>query len=198
MSLKLHDETPLINLGCGVCPQEPSFYTFLFFALTINNGEDSMKKIINIVVAIAFSVVTIGCATIMNGTTQSMGISSTPPGAKVSINNSEKGVTPLVTNLSRKDNHTILIQLAGYEKYSATFTRRTSGWVWGDLVFGGLIGLAIDAISGGMYKLTPEQVQATLQNSGAVSIMRKGNLYVAVVLKPDPGWEKIGQLTHKQ
>jgi hypothetical protein len=34
--------------------------------------------------------------------------------------------------------------------------------VWGNIVFGGIIGLAVDAITGGLYKLAPEQVSAQL------------------------------------
>jgi hypothetical protein len=45
--------------------------------------------------------------------------------------------------------------------------RGTSGWVWGNIVFGGLIGLVVDASTGAMYKLTPEQVHAQFQVAGA-------------------------------
>ena len=157
-----------------------------------------MKRLINMCLVVTFSIIFASCASIMNGTTQSMGISSSPPGAKVTIDNSDKGQTPIVVNLTRKDNHVIMIELAGYEKYSATFTRSASGWVWGNLAFGGLIGLAVDAISGGMYKLTPTQVEAMLQKNGNVSLEKHDNLYLAVVLQPDNNWEKVGQLTPKR
>lgn len=146
-----------------------------------------------LLVVVIFS--TTGCATIMQGTTQSVGISSTPSGAKVIVDNQEKGKTPIVVELKRKDNHFVKIEMDGYLPYEATFTRSTSGWVWGNIVFGGLIGLAVDAISGGLYKLTPEQVAATLQKGNMSSLYKKDNLYVAVVLRADPNWQKIGQLS---
>ena len=125
---------------------------------------------------------------------QSVGISSTPTGATVIVDNVEKGKTPLVVDLTRKDPHFVKIEMPGYKPYEVAFSRSTSGWVWGNLVFGGLIGLAIDAISGGLYKLTPTEVQAVLQENKEGAFYKKNTLYVAVVLKPNPDWQKIGQL----
>ena len=39
-----------------------------------------------------------------------------------------------------------------------TLTPHLSGWAFGKIVFGGFIGLAVDAISGGLYQFTPDQV----------------------------------------
>ena len=139
-------------------------------------------------------VVFSGCATIMQGTRQSIGIGSVPTSASVTINNVEKGRTPIVVELKRKDHHIVKIKMSGYLPYETTFTRSTSGWVWGNIVLGGLIGLAIDAITGGMYKLTPTEINAVLTKEGVSALYRKDHLYIAVVLTPDPNWEKIGQL----
>jgi uncharacterized protein YceK len=150
-----------------------------------------MKKCLLFVIPL---IVIAGCATIMHGTKQQIGFSSTPSGATVMVDNSEKGVTPVIVKLSRKSNHIVKMVVPGYKPYEATITRGTSGWVWGNIVFGGLIGLVVDAISGGIYKLKPEQVEAILAKEGA-SITKDGDvIYVTVVLTPDPSWEKIGAL----
>ena len=92
----------------------------------------------------------------------------------------------------------VRIELAGYKPYETTLTRKVSGWVWGNIVFGGLIGLAVDAISGGLYNLTPEQVSGTLlANSSKVAPLHDG-LYVVVVLKPQPEWRKVAQLQRER
>lgn len=135
-----------------------------------------------------------GCASIMHGTTQNVGIASNPSGARVTINGESLGETPLIADLKRKNNHLVRIALDGYRPYETTFTRHVSGWVWGNIVFGGLIGLAVDAISGGLYKLTPEQIEAELRESTAVGAMGTDTLYLAVVLDPDPAWERVGSL----
>jgi hypothetical protein len=44
-----------------------------------------------------------------------------------------------------------------------------SGWIWGNLAFGGLIGLAVDFGTGGGYQLSPESLSAPLQPTNAVA-----------------------------
>ena len=152
------------------------------------------KHVRGIAVLLLSGVMVAGCATIMNQTTQAIGISSNPTGATVTVDSVPNGKTPVVARLSRKDNHIVKLELAGYKPYETTLTRHVSGWVWGNVVFGGLIGLAIDAISGGLYKLTPDQISGELRKEGQTSLLHDDQLYVAVVLAPDPRWEKIGQL----
>ena len=108
-----------------------------------------------------------GCASIMHGTHQDVGISSSPTAAVVTIDGVASGQTPLVAHLARGRNHILSIRADGYAPYETTLTRDVSGWVWGNLVFGGLIGLAVDGMDGGMYQLTPEQVHVDLRQNAA-------------------------------
>ena len=144
------------------------------------------------------SLAVAACASIIHGTRQDVGISSSPSAAQVTVDGLQTGTTPVVAHLTRKDNHIVRIELAGYKPYETTLTRKVSGWVWGNIVFGGLIGLAVDAISGGLYNLTPEQVSGTLlANSSKVAPLHDG-LYVVVVLKPQPEWRKVAQLQRER
>jgi hypothetical protein len=113
------------------------------------------------------------------------------------VDKQQLGVTPTIAKLSRKDNHIIRMELAGYQPFEATITRSVSGWVVGNLVFGGLIGLAVDAISGGLYKLSPEQVAGQLAAQSASVQRVGGGIYVTVVLHPEAGWERIGTLARE-
>jgi hypothetical protein len=67
-----------------------------------------------------------------------------------------------------------------------------------NIVLGSLIGLAIDAISGGLYKLTPEQITAELRAGGYWFLPKKDRHYIFTVLKPNPTWQKIGNLQPEQ
>ncbi len=134
-----------------------------------------------------------GCATIMHGTTQDVSISSPPTGATITIDGQTYGTTPVVADLKRKDKHMIRIELDGYDPYEIGLGRKTSGWVWGNIVFGGIIGLAVDAMTGGLYNISPEQVAGNLQRSSSAS--ESGHtIMITVVLTPDPNWVRIGQL----
>lgn len=141
-----------------------------------------------------FAFALTACATIMQGSSQEVSISSTPTGAKVLIDGMDQGVTPVAARLRRKDQHTVRIELAGYKPYELKFTRATSGWVWGNIVFGGIPGLAVDAITGGLYKLRPEQVEASLQQETAMVGNEGDRMVVAITLTPITGAELIGQL----
>ena len=135
-----------------------------------------------------------GCASIIHGTTQQIGISSSPTGAQVTVDGMQHGITPVVVDLKRKDTHTIHVALDGYQPFEIALTRSVSGWVWGNLVFGGIPGLAIDAITGGLYKLAPEQVSAQLQRSQLQVADGGDMLLVTVVMHPIPGMQRIGTL----
>jgi len=130
----------------------------------------------------------------MHGTSQSIGFSSRPTGAEVTINNEPRGSTPIIVDLKRKDHHIIRITMDGYESYETTITRGVSGWVVGNLVFGALVGLAVDAISGGLYRLKPDEISAELQKSGGAVIDGQGKMFICVILEINPSWEKVGQL----
>jgi uncharacterized protein YceK len=136
-----------------------------------------------------------GCATIIHGTRQDVGISSTPTGASVTIDNLQSGTTPVFSKLRRKENHVVRVSLPGYQPMDLTLTSSVSGWVWGNVAIGGLIGLAVDAISGGMYKLSPEELSAALGATTAGSVTKGGDgIYVIAVLKPEANWVKLAQL----
>ncbi|HEX8693628.1 MAG TPA: PEGA domain-containing protein [Longimicrobium sp.] len=135
---------------------------------------------------------TAGCATIMHGSKQEVGFSSNPTGATIFVNNQQVGVTPTTVSLKRKDQHTVRMELQGYQPFEMQLSRGTSGWVWGNLVFGGLPGLVVDALTGAIYKINPDNVQGTLTR--ATASLDGDTLHIAVVLSADPSWEKIGQL----
>ena len=147
-----------------------------------------------LVASFALTLACSACASIMHGTSQDVGISSTPTGASVSIDNAEKGQTPFVAKLSRKSNHIVHIAADGYQPADLTLTNSVSGWVWGNLLFGGVIGLAVDAITGGLYKLSPTQLNAELAKQTASVAPTKDGFYVILVPKADPAWLKVGQL----
>ena len=139
----------------------------------------------------------ISCGSIVNGSKQSVGFSSSPDGATVSIDGMPRGRTPITIELERDEDHTVRITLPGYYPYSATLTHSVSGWVWGNLLMGGIIGLAVDASTGGLDVLSPDQVQAQLvpgrrlaQNENK----QKNQSHLFVVLNPKPEWRKIDNL----
>lgn len=89
------------------------------------------------------AVAVVGCASIIHGTHQSVGVSSVPPAAAVFDNGTPAGKTPAILELKRKMAHTLRIELAGFKPYEVILTQHVSGWIVGNILFGGLIGAIV-------------------------------------------------------
>ncbi|MBX2818988.1 MAG: PEGA domain-containing protein [Rhodothermaceae bacterium] len=119
-----------------------------------------MTKCISSILSVSFFVAVLsGCGTIKHGTSQDLMIQSSPSGAMVMVNGKEYGKTPVSVSLSRKTKHTaVTVTMPGYQSFQTALSRKLSGWS----VLGGPIGLLIDDATGGMYKLSPDQLNVQL------------------------------------
>ena len=154
-----------------------------------------MRKTI-LIATLSISLLLPSCASIVSGSKQNINFNSTPEGAIVWVDNVNLGVTPVTAKLERsKKDQKVKIELQGYKPYELTLTRKTNGWIWGNILFGGIIGIIVDSSSGAMYRLTPDQIEAQLANG--VVMNKKSDTYIGVVLTADESWEKIGNLEVK-
>jgi len=55
--------------------------------------------------------------------------------------------------------------------------------------------MAVDAVSGALYKLTPDQIQVEMDKNHACRNQGSDQSFIVVVLEADPLWEKIDTLT---
>ena len=135
------------------------------------------------------------CATLIHGSKQGLFITCEPRVASVYVDGAYIGQTPMGTWLKRGKNHVLRVQLDGYKPYETVLKRKVDGWIIGNIIFGGVIGIAVDAATGSMYRLSPHDIYPELTplsaGNGAVS---SRELSVVVTLHPDPQWEKIGEL----
>ncbi len=145
-----------------------------------------------------------GCASIVTGENQSVYVASSPSSALVTLNGKQAGNTPVTLSLRRKSTEAIVgIELDGFERQDIALNRKINGWVWGNIMFGGIIGLVIDMSSGAMYTYKLPENEATAAMSaraeGGPESSPEGSpegidIWIDVVLKPDPKLTKIGQL----
>ena len=114
----------------------------------------------------------VGCATITRGKTQPLIVNSEPIGANVELSNGMNGTTPWTFELPRKNGVTVTISKEGFETTVVNVVSTVSSGggmnTAGNIIFGGLIGLAIDGGSGAMKDLTPNPVFVTLIPVGEV------------------------------
>lgn len=106
-----------------------------------------------------------GCASIVSDSKPKVGLYSLPTNANYVIKDSNggvvlKGVTPGAAILEtsrgyfKSQSYTVTFQKDGYTETTVPLKSTVSGWYWGNLLIGGLIGmLIVDPLTGAMYTL---------------------------------------------
>lgn len=118
-----------------------------------------IKKLI-IVISTLFIV---SCATVFSENVYPLNVNSSPS-ATIEVKDQTGRLlyrrgTPVSLLLSTKSNgskatYYITFNKKGYKKRTVPVTFKTDGWVWGNLLFGGIIGLVIDYSTGAAYKIS--------------------------------------------
>ncbi|WP_263262109.1 hypothetical protein [Pseudomonas sp. RIT-PI-S] len=129
-------------------------------------------------VALAMSLGLAGCASILGESKYPVTVTSAPPGASFEIVNKSgevvhSGNTPSTVTLKSGrgyftgQTYTLRFKKNGYPDKTVTLNSSLSGWYWGNILFGGVIGmLIVDPATGAMYKL-PEHVSADMGTPAA-------------------------------
>lgn len=105
-----------------------------------------------------------GCATIVHlGGEQELNVTSDPSGAKVVIDGTERGVTPLAIKVERKKDHAMVFAKEGFQETQTKVESHISNWIAGNLVCCGLIGFLVDLVGSGGYTIEPDAVAVNLK-----------------------------------
>lgn len=132
-----------------------------------------------------------GCATLITGTSTDLSVSTEPPDAKIEVDGRDFGETPKTITLDSDRSHTMELKLDGYETETVQIQQTTSGWMAGNILVGGIIGIIIDAASGGMYVLSPEKASVDLEETKTA---KSGQFKIRVAMNVQDDLPKIGQL----
>lgn len=112
-------------------------------------------------VAVLAALLATGCASIVEGTTQTLTIATDPAGAECELSRGGEVIavanpTPASVVVDKsQDDIAVACVLDDHLKSSGTLTSGFQGMTFGNLLFGGLIGIAIDAGSGAMHEYEP-------------------------------------------
>lgn len=154
-------------------------------------------KLLKITAAIATVSLMTGCASIVGEKEQTVTINSSPSNADVLITDERSmevhsDTTPTTVQLRKADGsyfggktYTVEISKDGYENRTMMINSTPNGWyVGGNLIFGGLIGwLIVDPLTGAMYNLSPDNINASLGES--VATTADGESEITLVLVED-------------
>jgi len=151
-----------------------------------------MLREATVAAAIGVGIGLSGCATIVHGGPRPISVASTPVGATVSIydrNNAlvQTNTTPFVAQLPTKysyfkgQRYRLVFQLAAHAPAEVRLEPSLSGWYFGNIVFGGVIGmLIVDPLTGAMYNLSPEKIEQPLSATQA-QVIRNGDGFLVVL-----------------
>ena len=111
-----------------------------------------------------------GCATVIRGSEDTLNVQSSPSDADVRLSNGMTGKTPATFKLPRKHSVVVTVSKECYKPAEVTVVPLTAGegvaGMGGNVLIGGIIGIAVDASSGAMYDLKPNPVIITLLENG--------------------------------
>lgn len=111
-----------------------------------------------------------GCASLVDGNSQSVSFASNPDGATVYLNGAAIGKTPVTISTKRKGgNQPIRFSKEGYKDVEVQLTSTLNPWLFGNILTGGLLGSTTDGLSGAAYKYEPGAYMVTLPPADAPS-----------------------------
>jgi hypothetical protein len=116
----------------------------------------SLKRAFFCVVLLAIAMATIGCATMIRGTEESLSVTSEPSGALAELSNGQKGETPCQFILKRNQSLNIKYSKNGYHDENVSVYPTLAG---AGVILGGLI----DYGTGAVYSLTPNPAHVILK-----------------------------------
>jgi len=132
-----------------------------------------MKSVIGAASATALLLSLGACATVVRGTTTDFKVASTPPGASVTTSTGFScSPTPcVIRKMIRKEAFDATVTLAGYKPVTRHVQSLVEGGgaagAVGNVMIGGVIGIAVDASDGAMDDLVPNPLEVTLEPANA-------------------------------
>ncbi len=109
-----------------------------------------------IIMGVLLGVSMSGCATLVKGTSQSITVNTKPTGATCTLSREDKTIaivnpTPGTVSVDKdKDDISVLCKKDEYNDSTGVLSSKLQGMTFGNILLGGLIGVAIDAGSGAM------------------------------------------------
>lgn len=126
----------------------------------------AFSKHIRLVVLPTFSLIILacnGCGTIFGGLSQDVKLSSDPPGAQVFDRATGlKYSTPSTISLTKSSEHSLVFSKEGYKNEIVPLWREARFLWWFLDAFTLGVANVIDAATGGLYDIKPEQIHVAL------------------------------------
>ena len=116
-----------------------------------------------------------GCATIFTGSQPStLDINTIPTQVKVTLTGggmTNVQYTPCSIILNKNNDYTVVLEYEGYRSEQITIGRSIRGWFWGNILLGGIIGMAVDGVTGNMWDHNIHTINTELTKAKATGML---------------------------
>jgi hypothetical protein len=132
-----------------------------------------MKTWFKVITILFCPLLLLGCATIVSGRSQKVSVNTNPDEAIITINGMVQK-SPCFFILDRTiPSYQVKIEKEGYKTVILTLEKGINGWVFGNIIFGGIIGVVIDCVSGSVNSFNPAEISQNLVPEGKDAIVIK-------------------------
>jgi hypothetical protein len=144
-------------------------------SLLYAKGDLQMKlPLLRLAALWVFALSAASCATITRGSNDVLIVNSDPSGAKVTTSTGLSGTTPATFTVNRRGGFVVKIEKQGFETVEVQISSKIHGAggtaLAGNLLIGGLIGVAVDAGTGAAYDLVPNPLNVKLVSLAATGV----------------------------
>ena len=116
---------------------------------------------LNLISVLVLVLVTSGCATILDGSSQLVTFNSSPNGAQILVSGMPMGVTPLTTQVKRSKTSMIVVKKDGYQEQQLSLQTKVNTYFWANfLIFP--VSTTTDYVSDAMIEYSPNMYYITL------------------------------------
>ena len=126
-----------------------------------------MKQLshLRVVASVAAALSVAGCGVIFGGTTETIRVVSTPAAARLTTQPATGTfTTPASLSLQRKNSYVLTAAMDGYQPAELQIRQEMrTGPLILDILFTGLIGVVVDAVTGGWWNLEPDDATLVLE-----------------------------------
>ena len=129
--------------------------------------DKAVYKLIGALVTLVLIVLSVGCATVTKGTSQTLTLTTEPPGARCTLTRAGAILavinTPGSLKVKKDDDHvSVSCELATYKNISGVFESKYDNTIVGNVILGGVVGAMIDAGSGATYEYVNPTLTLTM------------------------------------
>lgn len=143
---------------------------------------------------LSISILLNGCASIFHGRASWLTVETNPENIEIKlygINSGEiiKKTSPFRVELDKGTDYKLVVETPNYRSEEVVIRRRITGWFWGNIIIGWIVGFAIDAFSKNMWDHNQHLVQLDLEKLSSAPDTVKIN--VPIVFRMKDGTNKM-------